>query len=138
METVLLIANIIVSLAIIGLIMLQGRGAGLGSAWGGGGEQFQTRRGVEKITFNATIVLVVVFFMISAVQLFVDRVPASVTDAPGDAVEVELGDEALREGTESAIPVGGVQDTATVEADTQLNLQPAEGIEENVVPQGGN
>jgi len=53
------------------LILIQGRGAGLGSAWGGGGEMFQTRRGVEKITLRLTVILIIVFFLISVVNLFV-------------------------------------------------------------------
>jgi protein translocase SecG subunit len=42
----MLILNIILGVLIIALILLQGRGAGLGSAWGGGGELYQTRRGI--------------------------------------------------------------------------------------------
>lgn len=67
MKQVLYILNIILSIAIVFFILIQGRGAGLGSAWGGGGETFQTRRGVEKITFRLTVVLIVIFFIVSVV-----------------------------------------------------------------------
>ena len=70
MINIVLILNIIVSLIIIGLILMQGKGAGLGSAWGGAGEMFQTRRGVEKIVLKATIAVVVIFFAISVYNLF--------------------------------------------------------------------
>jgi len=71
MKDVLLIGNIILSALIVGFILLQGKGAGLGSAWGGGGEYFQTRRGVEKITMRLTIVFIAIFFIISLVNFFI-------------------------------------------------------------------
>ncbi|OGK35165.1 preprotein translocase subunit SecG, partial [Candidatus Roizmanbacteria bacterium RIFCSPHIGHO2_12_FULL_37_9b] len=69
--SILLLVNIILSVLVVVLILIQGRGAGLGSAWGGGGEMFQTRRGVEKITLRLTVILIIVFFLISVVNLFV-------------------------------------------------------------------
>ena len=57
-----------VAIVITGLILLQGKGAGLGSAWGGGGEMFQTRRGIEKITLRITVVLIVLFFALSLIS----------------------------------------------------------------------
>lgn len=69
MKEFFLIANIVVSLFIIVLILIQGGGAGIGSAWGGSGETFQTRRGIEKWTLRTVSVLVVVFFVISVVNL---------------------------------------------------------------------
>ncbi len=65
----LLIATIILSVLITVLILMQGRGAGLGSAWGGGGEFFQTRRGIEKVTLQATVVLITLFFIVSVINL---------------------------------------------------------------------
>lgn len=71
MRTILLAANIILSVVIVVLILIQGKGAGLGSAWGGGGEMFQTRRGIEKVTLRLTVILIVVFFLISIANLFI-------------------------------------------------------------------
>jgi protein translocase SecG subunit len=71
MKVALLFASIIVSVVTIILILIQGRGAGLGSAWGGGGEFFQTRRGIEKITLRLTVLFIVIFFIISLLNLFV-------------------------------------------------------------------
>lgn len=71
MKPLFLIISIIVSIAVIVLILIQGKGAGLGSAWGGGGEFFQTRRGLEKITLRLTVALIVVFFIVSLINLFI-------------------------------------------------------------------
>lgn len=70
MRDVLLIVNIVLSVAIVGLILLTGKGAGLGSAWGGGGEMYQSRRGVEKITMRLIYVLIVLFFLLSIANFF--------------------------------------------------------------------
>ena len=43
------------------LILLQQRGASLGSGSGGTSELYTTRRGLEKSLFNATIFIVVLF-----------------------------------------------------------------------------
>ncbi len=71
MKNSLLILNIVLSIAIIFFILIQGGGAGLGSAWGGGGEHFQTRRGIEKVTLRLTVVLIVMFLIVSLVNLFI-------------------------------------------------------------------
>ncbi len=60
----------LVAVVTIVLILLQGRGGGLGSAWGGGGETFSTRRGVEKFTFSLTVAMVVLFLALSILNLF--------------------------------------------------------------------
>ena len=70
MRIVLLLINIVLSITITVLILVQGRGGGLGGAWGGGGETFHTRRGIDKITLRLTIILIVVFFLVSAINLF--------------------------------------------------------------------
>jgi protein translocase SecG subunit len=68
MKSILTILNILISLLLIFLILIQGRGAGLGSAWGGGGEMFQTKRGVEKIILNITIFFLIIFFLLSVIN----------------------------------------------------------------------
>lgn len=71
MKNFLLFLNIFLSLAIIFFILIQGRGAGLGSAWGGGGEMFQTRRGLDKLIMWLTIFVVIGFLIVSFINLFV-------------------------------------------------------------------
>lgn len=71
MKNVLLILNIVFSVLIVVFILIQGRGAGLGSAWGGGGEMFQTRRGMEKVILWLTTIFIVIFLIVSLINLFV-------------------------------------------------------------------
>ena len=62
------IAQIIIAIALIVVILFQNRGGGLSGVFGGsggGGNVFATKRGFEKKIFNATIVLAVLFFIIS-------------------------------------------------------------------------
>lgn len=69
MRTVLFIFQITISLVIIGVILLQARGTGLGSAWGGSGETYRSKRGVEKMLLYSTVVLVILFVVIALVSL---------------------------------------------------------------------
>ncbi len=61
------VVQIILCITVIIFILLQVRGAGLGSAFGGSsaGSVFKTRRGVERLVFNLTIVFVVLFSLVS-------------------------------------------------------------------------
>ena len=61
------VVQIILCVVVIAFILLQVRGAGLGSAFGGSsaGAVFKTRRGVERLIFNITIVFVVLFALVS-------------------------------------------------------------------------
>lgn len=70
MINLITIVQIVVSVLLIGAILLQQKGSGLGSAFGGeGGNLYSTKRGVEKILFYATIVLAVVFFAIAIIRI---------------------------------------------------------------------
>ncbi len=63
------VIQIIISLAIIVLALLQTKGAGLGGIFGGEGGIYRTRRGVEKTLYQATIGLSVIFFVISLISV---------------------------------------------------------------------
>lgn len=66
METVLDIALIIISIALIISVILQSKGAGLGGLTGSdSGGIFTARRGVEKTLFWVTIGLSVIFFILA-------------------------------------------------------------------------
>lgn len=64
------IVQIILCIAVMIFILLQVRGAGLGSAFGGtsAGSVFKTRRGVERLIFNLTITFVILFALVSVVS----------------------------------------------------------------------
>ena len=60
------LAQIIVSVALMVAILVQAKGEGLGSVFGGeGGGLFRTRRGWEKTLFNFTIALGVVWLVVA-------------------------------------------------------------------------
>ncbi len=61
----LLISQIIVCGILIGAILLQNRAEGLGKMFGGGGEVFRTKRGLEKFLYYFTIFLIVVLVFLS-------------------------------------------------------------------------
>ena len=60
------------SVLLIGAILLQQTGAGVGGAFGGSdGGGFSTRRGVEKVLFQGTIILAILFALSAFVALIV-------------------------------------------------------------------
>ncbi|HEY4495362.1 MAG TPA: preprotein translocase subunit SecG [Candidatus Paceibacterota bacterium] len=61
MSEFLSIIQIIISALLIGAILLQARGSGLSSVFGGESTFYHTRRGMEKIIFWATIILAILF-----------------------------------------------------------------------------
>ena len=69
MDTYFSIAQIILSAALVGAILLQVKGGGLGGIFGQADTVYRTKRGVEKTLFQLTIVLVVLFVIISIVAL---------------------------------------------------------------------
>ena len=63
------LAQMLISIVLIVVVLLQTRGADIGSAFGGGGgggSSFRTRRGLEKTLFQLTILLAIMFLAISA------------------------------------------------------------------------
>ncbi len=69
MKNIIVVAQIVVSILLITLIILQAKGVGLGRAFGGAGDFYKSRRGVEKIVFNLTIVLLITFLITSILSL---------------------------------------------------------------------
>jgi preprotein translocase subunit SecG len=65
METYLYIAQIILAIVLLGLFLLQVRGGGLGGMFGQQTGTFRTKRGIEKTLFRFTIVLMVIFVIVS-------------------------------------------------------------------------
>ena len=59
------IIQIIIAVLLTAAILLQNRGAGLSGIFGGASSVYRTKRGIEKTLFTATIVLAVLFFIVS-------------------------------------------------------------------------
>lgn len=64
-KTIIQGTEIAIGVLLILLILLQQRGAGLGSAFGGEGNVFASRRGIERVFFMATIILSVLFILLA-------------------------------------------------------------------------
>jgi preprotein translocase subunit SecG len=69
MLTYIYIAQLVIALALIGVILLQAKGSGLGGIFGQADTVYRTKRGVEKTLFQLTIALTVVFIGLSVVAL---------------------------------------------------------------------
>jgi len=66
---ILSIVQIVVCVLLVISILLQNRAEGLGQMFGGGGEIFRTKRGLEKFLYYLTIGLIVVLVVTSLVIL---------------------------------------------------------------------
>lgn len=69
-KTLLPYVQIAASLLLIVSILLQQRGAGLSSAFGGSSMEYSTKRGAEKVLFYATIVFAVLFLASSVLRVW--------------------------------------------------------------------
>ena len=84
MEIALNIALIIICFVLIGLVILQGRTAGLQSR--DTSSIYRTKRGVEKTLHQATIILAIVFLilaLITSLPIFPATTPTSLFGLPG-------------------------------------------------------
>jgi preprotein translocase subunit SecG len=69
MQTYLNVAQIVLSVALITVVLLQVKGGGLGGIFGQPDTVYRTKRGVERILFQLTIALVVLFVIVSIITL---------------------------------------------------------------------
>ena len=65
LKNILSLIQPLLAVLLMAAILIQAKGVGLGQAWGGAGGFYSSRRGVERIVFRATIVLVALFFLVS-------------------------------------------------------------------------
>ncbi len=67
------IAVILVAITLVAIVLLQARGSGIGEMFGGGGGggggNYRTRRGIERSLFQLTILLMIVFVILSALNV---------------------------------------------------------------------
>jgi preprotein translocase subunit SecG len=68
---ILNIVQIIVSVLLMAAVLLQQRGTGLSATFGGEGNIYRTKRGLEKVLFIGTIVLSIVFFAIAVANILI-------------------------------------------------------------------
>ena len=66
---VLNVIAIVVAIALIVVIMLQMQGTGLSSSFGGGGELYRSRQSIDKLLVWITVILTVIFGVLSIVLL---------------------------------------------------------------------
>lgn len=66
------ILQIAISVILIVVVLLQVKGSGFGAALGGmsGGSVYRTKRGLERTLFQATILLVITFILISFLSVY--------------------------------------------------------------------
>jgi len=69
MQLYLTIAQMVLSVALVLAVLFQTKGGGLGGIFGQPDTVYRTKRGVEKVLFQLTIVLVVLFIGISLSML---------------------------------------------------------------------
>jgi len=65
------VIQIIISVALVALILVQSKGSGVGSVFGGDSSIHKTRRGVEKTMHQATIWLSLAFFAVSVISVVI-------------------------------------------------------------------
>ena len=59
------IAQIVIAVAVSSSILLQARGTGLSSTFGGESTAYRSRRGLERTLFRMTVVLIFVYVIVS-------------------------------------------------------------------------
>lgn len=69
MDNFLLFGQITTSILLIIVILLQAKGSGLGSAFGGDAGFYRSKRGVEKLLVYFTVVLVILFLILCVAQV---------------------------------------------------------------------
>jgi len=65
LKTLVILIQVVFAGLLIAAILLQSRGTGLGSIWGGSGETYRSKRGAERILFMATIAFAALFLLAS-------------------------------------------------------------------------
>ena len=69
MSQILTYSQIVLSILLIIFILLQQKGNGLSSTFGGSSMEYSTKRGAEKVIFYSTIVVAVIFISVSVIRL---------------------------------------------------------------------
>jgi len=67
LPTYFLVAQILVSIALIATVLFQLRGGGIGGIFGQADSVYRTRRGIESTLFKLTIILAVVLVVLAII-----------------------------------------------------------------------
>ena len=59
------VSQLLIAVAVATSILLQARGTGLSSTFGGESTAYRSRRGLERTLFRMTVVLIVVYVIVS-------------------------------------------------------------------------
>lgn len=71
MKTILLVVQIIISALLILIILMQAKGSGISTVFGGQSGFYRSKRGVEKLFVVFTVILAFLFLVISVVQVII-------------------------------------------------------------------
>lgn len=68
-QTIFNIAQIVLAVILILIVLLQQKGAGLSGVFGGSSNIYSTKRGIDKILHYTTIIVSILFFVLSLLRL---------------------------------------------------------------------
>lgn len=71
MKAAISLIQIVLGILLILVIIIQQKGAGLGSAFGADLSFYRTKRGAEKLLFYVTIILSAAFILLALIGLFI-------------------------------------------------------------------
>ncbi len=69
MKTLFTVLQLVISLLLVALVLIQGKGTGLGKSVNLG-DSYHTKKGIEKALFNSTIFITGAFLIVSLVNAF--------------------------------------------------------------------
>ncbi|KKR71141.1 MAG: Preprotein translocase, SecG subunit [Candidatus Woesebacteria bacterium GW2011_GWA2_40_7b] len=71
MRGVVNVIQIVISILLIGLILIQARGTGFGRSNSFGGSSSFSKRGLEKLIFRLTFIVVSLFLIVAIISLLI-------------------------------------------------------------------
>jgi preprotein translocase subunit SecG len=70
-NSVMNVLQIVVSIVLVLVVLIQAKGSGFGTALGSTSSVFRTRRGIERTLFQSTIILGIVWVFVSIISVIV-------------------------------------------------------------------
>lgn len=71
MQNILVILQIIVSVILTLSVLLQSRGTGMSASFGGSGESYRSRRGMDSVLYKITIIFASLFLILSIANVLI-------------------------------------------------------------------